>query len=52
MLLLDGGYADAKSADKAKDFEALALTLAEEANVVAFLKNEPRCAKWHLRSAT
>ena len=42
MLLLDGGYADAKSADKAKDFEALALTLAEEANVVAFLKNEPR----------
>ncbi|HEV8058330.1 MAG TPA: hypothetical protein VGP68_00535 [Gemmataceae bacterium] len=42
MLLLDGGYADAKSAEKADDFEAIALTLAEEANVVAFLKNEPR----------
>ncbi len=45
MLLLDGGYADAKSAEKADDFEAIALTLAEEANVVAFLKKEPRWRK-------
>jgi hypothetical protein len=42
MVLLDAGYADAKFADKPADFEALALTLAEEANVVALLRKEPR----------
>jgi hypothetical protein len=42
MLLLDAGYADAKFAHKPEDFEALALTLAEEANVVAYLRKEPR----------
>jgi hypothetical protein len=42
MVLLDGGYADAKIATEADDFYALALTLAEEANVVAELRKEPR----------
>jgi hypothetical protein len=42
MVLLDAGYADAKFADTPADFEALALTLAEEANIVALLRKEPR----------
>ncbi len=42
MVLLDGGYAESKTATDADDFEALALTLAEEANVVAQLRKEPR----------
>jgi hypothetical protein len=49
MILLDAGYADAKAADKAEDFEALAFTLAEEANVVAFLKKEPRWSQMAFR---
>ena len=42
MILLDAGYSDAKFVEKPADFEALALTLAEEANIVALLRKEPR----------
>jgi hypothetical protein len=42
MILLDAGYADAKIADQADDFEALALTLAEECNVVGQLRKDAR----------
>ena len=42
MGLLDSAYADAKYANDAEDFEVLTLTLAEEANIVAQLRMEPR----------
>jgi len=42
MRLLDTGYTDAKISRNAEDFEALALTLAEEANVLAYVRIEPR----------
>lgn len=42
MRLLDAGYADAKISRNPDDFEALVLTLAEEANVLAYVKSEPR----------
>ncbi len=42
MGLLDSAYADAKYANDSEDFEALTLTLAEEANIVAQLRKEPR----------
>jgi hypothetical protein len=42
MRLLDAGYADAKVSRKVDDFEALVLTLAEEANVLAYVKSDPR----------
>jgi hypothetical protein len=42
MRLLDAGYTDAKISRNPDDFEALALTLAEEANVLAFVRIEPR----------
>jgi hypothetical protein len=45
MLLLDGGYADAKASRDPNEFEAQALTLAEEANVVAYLRTDARWRK-------
>lgn len=42
MRLLDAGYADAKISRNPEDFEALTLTLAEEANVLAYVRTEPR----------
>jgi hypothetical protein len=45
MLLMDGAYVDAKRAESAKELEQSALALAEEAHVVAFLRDD---AKWRL----
>lgn len=43
MMLMDGGYADAKAAESVKELKQLALAVAEEANVAEHLRPE---AKW------
>ena len=48
MLLLDGTYADAKTADS-KETEHLAYTIAEGANAVQYLRSDPR---WREKAAT
>ncbi len=42
MLLLDGTFADAKTARSAKELEQLSYALAEEANVVVHLRGDAR----------
>jgi hypothetical protein len=42
MLLMDGAYADAKTAKKAQELEYLAYVIADELNVAAHLRTEPR----------
>ena len=47
MVLMDSAYADAKIARSTKEMENLAYALAEEANVVYFLRADPR---WRQKS--